>query len=382
MRTVISDQTLFDECIESFRKEYNNYSPGLNENKERVSYIMTDFVIEDDIKIKDICIGKSMIVHLEHAYFGYVSKVVLPRWVGHNSESLFTIALSSIMSFYTGRVVKSPRDNLFSKREIREDDLKCLAIQNPTLIAGPGFVNNIISKADVEIMIKDLDDIINLLWEISIDKYRKIMYAVRLAALSIYNVRTDFALGYYLMTSSIESIAQIAIKRKSKKHLCEEAWSKRAENDQEFKMVFEAYKKERGNNQYLAERFQKFILKYCPISEWGKLKHPMEEVFRTSSEGNVNLGDFGEKQPGEYYPEDLQEDEIKEILNQTYNYRSRFTHQGKNSPHKFPSDRTYKFFEVAKGDSFEEIKLINYRLLHYINKNSIINYLREIGQKQ
>ena len=41
-------------------------------------------------------------------------------------------------------------------------------------------------------------------------------------------------------------------------------------------MVFEEYKKERGHNKDLSERFQEFILKYCPVTEWNKLKHPME----------------------------------------------------------------------------------------------------------
>lgn len=384
MRAVIGDHILFDECIDSFRENNDEFVFDSYSDEEKISYIMTDFIIEDDIEIGDIYIYKSVEVSLPNAYSGFVSKVRLPKWVLFNSESLFTTALSSIISFYTGRVVKSPRDNYFHNREISRDELIILAIQNPILVAGPGSVNRYISKADLEIMMKDLNEIINLLWKIPIDKYREFMYAIRLSALSIYNSRTDFALGYYLMASSIESIAQIAIKRKSKKHSYESKWKERAKGDPEFNIVFEAYKNERGNNQYLSERFQEFILKYSPIREWKELKHPMEDLLKTPYENSLDYSWITKKQWYEIYPEDLTNDEIKELLNQTYKYRSRFTHQGKNPPHKSPNDTMNRFFEILdeyKGDTYNKIVLINYKLLSFIDRKSIINYLQEIGCK-
>lgn len=384
MRAVIGDHILFDECISSFRESNNEYLSSLNDYTEKISYIMTDFMLNEEIEIGDIYISKSIEVNLPNAYSGFISKVRLPKWVAYNSESLFTTALTSVMSFGTGRVIKSPRDNYFHNKEISRDELISLAIQNPILVAGPGSVNTYVSKADLEIMIKNLNGIINLLWKIPIDKYRDFMYAIRLSALSIYNLRTDFALGYYLMVSSIESIAQIAIKRKSKKHPYESKWQERAKGDREFNIVFEAYKKERGNNQYLSERFQEFILKYSPISEWKELKHPMEDLLKTPYENTLDYSWITKKQWYEIYPEDLTEDQIKELLNQTYNYRSRFTHQGKNPPHKSPKDTLNRFFEKIheyNGNTLNEIVLINYNLLSFINRKSIINYLQEIGCK-
>lgn len=382
MRAVIGDHILFDECIENFREGNNEFLSIINNHEERISYIMTDFMLNEDIEIGDIYIFKSIEVILPNAYAGFISKIKLPKWVIFNSESFFTTALSSIISFCTGRVVKSPRDNYFNNREITDQDLVTLAIQNPILIAGPGCTNKILSKDELEKIKKDLKLVINLLRKLPIDKYRKFMSAIRLSALSIYNLRTDFALGYYLMASSIESIAQMAIKRKSKKHPCESKWKERARIDSEFKNVLEAYKSERGKNEYLTERFQEFILKYCPINEWDELNHPLEDTVPALNGNTVNISWATKKQWYEIYPEDLTEEEIKNLLHETYNYRSRFTHQGKNPPHKSPNDIMNRFFEIiheCKDNRFKDIVLINYRLLSFINRKSIINYLKQIS---
>lgn len=385
MRAVIGDHILFDECIDNFRKNNNEYVINSYSDKEKISYIMTDFVIEEDIEICDIYIYKSIEVRLPNAYSGFISKVKLPKWVVYNSESSFTTALSSVMSFYTGRVVKSPRDNYFHNKEITNDELISLSIQNPILVAGPGAVNSYIPKAELDIMMKELNEIINLLWKIPIKKYREFMYAIRLSALSIYNLRTDFALGYYLMASSVESIAQIAIKRKSIKHPYESEWNKKSKIDSEFNKVFQAYKSERGNNKYLSERFIEFILKYCAIEEWAELKHPMEELLKTSYENSHDYNWITKKRWDEVYPEDLTEEEVRNLLKETYNYRSRFTHQGKNPPHKAPNDTTNRFFEVIheyKNNTYRDIILINYRLLSFINKKTMKRYLEEIGNNK
>lgn len=384
MRAVIGDHILFDECIDSFRKNNDRFVFEPYSDEEKISYIMTDFIIEDDIEIGDIHIYKSVEVSLPNAYSGFVSRVRLPKWVMFNSESLFTTALSSIISFYTGRVVKSPRDNYLRNRDITQEDLIMLAIQNPILIAGPGFRNVRLSKDELEKIKKDLNLLIHLLWELPINIYRNFMSSIRLSALSIYSVRSDFALGYYLMSSSIESIAQVAIKRKSKKHPYESKWEERSEIDHEFNMVFQAYKKERGYNKYLSERFAKFILKYCPIEEWKGLKHPMEESFKTLYDNNFNYNWITQKRWDEIYPEDLTEDEVKKLLEETYDYRSRFTHKGENPPHKSPNDTMNRFFEVIheyKDNTYKDIVLINYRLLSFINRRSIINYLEKISKK-
>lgn len=385
MRAVIGDHILFDECIESFRKNNDRVVFEPYSYEEKISYIMTDFIIEDDIEIMDIHIYKSVEVSLPNAYSGFISMVRLPKWVMFNSESLFTTALSSIISFYTGRVVKSPRDNYLRNRDITEADLIMLAIQNPILIAGPGCTNVRLSKDELEKIKKDLNLLIHLLWELPIDKYRKFMNSIRLSALSIYSVRADFALGYYLMSSSIESIAQVAIKRKSKKHPYESKWKERAEIDSEFNMLFQAYKNERGYNKYLSERFAEFILKYCPIEEWNGLKHPMEESSKSLYYNNFDYNWITQKRWDEIYPEDLTEEEVKKLLEETYDYRSRFTHKGENPPHNLPNDTINRFFEVIheyKHNTYKDVVLISYRLLSFINRRSIINYLEKISKNK
>ena len=86
------------------------------------------------------------------------------------------------------------------------------------------------------------------------------------------------------------------------------------------------------------------------------------------------------KKPFEIYPDDLNQDEIKKLLSQTYNYRSRFTHQGINTPHVDPDDNINRFFQIIykyDGNTFNRVKLINYNLLSFIDRKSIIKYLEE-----
>lgn len=97
MRAVIGDHILFDECIDSFREKNDGFVFEPYSDEEKISYIMTDFIIENDMDIGDIHIYKSVEVSLPNAYSGFVSKVRLPKWVMFNSESLFTTALSFII---------------------------------------------------------------------------------------------------------------------------------------------------------------------------------------------------------------------------------------------------------------------------------------------
>jgi hypothetical protein len=386
MRAVIGDYILFDECIDSFREDSNGFLGNSKEDVEKTSYIMTDFSIDADIQLEGIIIFKSMRVDLPNAQSGFISMVKLPDWVAFNSESLFATALSSVISYHTGRVVKSPRNNYLSNRKLNDNDLKSLAIQNPVLVAGPGCVNTYISKERLSIIEKELSEIIGLLWNMPTNKYREFMYAIRLSALSNDNLRNDFALAYYLRSSSIESVAQIAIKRKSEKHPLESEWKTRAESDPEFDAIFQAYTQQRGNNQYLSKRFQEFILKYCPTEEWNELRHPMETNLENPYSSTMDYSHVTKKQWYEIYPEDLNEDEIKELLRNTYVYRSRFTHQGKNPPHKSPNDMLNRFFEKIDEFDFDtytykSIVLINYNLLSFINRKSITTYMQEISRK-
>lgn len=96
-------------------------------------------------------------------------------------------------------------------------------------------------------------------------------------------------------------------------------------NDSEFKELLEVYKREHGNNNYLAERFTKFILEYCPVKEWQELKHPLNHVIQITDEQNMKFSWLTEKR--------------------------------------------------------WDIALINYRLVSFINRKSIINYLKNITER-
>jgi hypothetical protein len=256
---------------------------------------------------------------------------------------------------------------------------------NPILTSGPGA--NKVHLSNEKLLCLEIKNFINLLHNIEYEKYVKLMQSIRMINLSISNKRDDFGLAYFLSVSAIESIAQIAIKRENVKikDALESTWKVKAKGDPIFEKLYESYKTLRGNNSYLSERYVKFIMDFAPQIKWIDLVPDPEEYIKNLLMSineilpNKNQYDqiIAEKRSFEVYPEELNDSQIKEILSNSYKYRSEFVHQGKQPPHSEVNGQK-RFFEKF-GDAFNSIKdnkllLPTYDLIVNIAKYSIMNW--------
>ncbi|TKI87282.1 hypothetical protein FC699_29505 [Bacillus wiedmannii] len=381
MRAVTGDHIIFNECIEAFRP---GKLPIKIEEKQLVGYLLLDFRLNQELEFEHFTIKPSIEVYHKGAYSSFVAPVVLKRTHEFYSPHLFITALSAITSFIFGRPVKAPRDGyLIGEKELDENSLYEIAIQYPILTAGPGCHSTIIHKDELNELYNELKKVIAFLYDAPFEDYKKFMRSIRLVHLAFLNQREDFALGYYLLVSAIEPFLEKAIKDREviSKHPLVEEWKSIAETNESVKELFKEYRRASSMNKYIRKRFVEFIMKYCPPSQWDKLKHPFEEIALQSAELTGEKNDWiTKKQWYEIYPEDLTEEEIRDILSDAYKHRSQFTHQGKNPPHKNPNSFN-RFFEkeiIIKEDiPFDRYELIlpNFRLMSFIVKNSILNYL-------
>ncbi|MBT2603950.1 hypothetical protein J7E55_13155 [Bacillus sp. ISL-53] len=388
-RAVSGDHVLFDECIPMFRPEKIKV---YEEGNELYGYLLLDFELTESLHFEYFIIEPTKKVMLPGAYKAFISRVKLPKWFewDHNSH-LFTIGLASVISFVSGRPVKSPRDGYTSRKELDQRTLSELAIQFPILSAGPGAHDTRLSNESYTKLKEKLHEILILLYSVPYELYKTVMQSIRLVQLAQLNKRDDFGLGYYLLVSAVEPIATEAIKRKKvvSKNQIKEEWKDIAKKDEEFNDLLEKYQQELSKNRYIGKRFVEFIMHYCPPAQWFDLKHPHENMTEYVGDLTGQSQDWvTKKQWYEIYPDDLSDDQIRAILSDVYVHRSKFTHEGKNPPHRHPnsSNRFFeeeRIIEYVKGDHrYKEILLPNFQLISFIANRSIINYLKEKVEKK
>jgi hypothetical protein len=359
------------------------------QSNELRGYILLDFELEKMFDFKDFKILPTVRVSFSSPYSAFIAPVILPRWLKerHNAH-LFCIALSAIISFVTSHPVKALRDDYLMGRELDEHTIEMLAIQFPVLTAGPGCHNYRLSKERIESYYLELKETIEVLYSVPYNLYVRLMRAIRLAHLAHNNKREDFSLAYYLLVSSIEAITQKAIKLKKVKPKFEKQWEEMAKSEETIRELLTEYKKLRNNDNKLRERFVEFIFKYCPPKEWEKLKHPYEyNLSWHPPEERKNWQWLTQKRWDELYPDDLQNEELKDtllrdIISNSYKYRSKFTHEGIAPPHKQPDsynrffDVEHEFKEVNGKYEHKQIIFANFSLIAFIAKNSIISYAK------
>lgn len=381
-RAVTCDHVLFDECIDAFRKEdINSFS---FDSGESYSYLLTSFELTAGWDLGICHVSPSIRVNLPGAYSAFISKIENPDWVGIHNSHLFGIALSTIVSFVSLKSCKSTRDDYLCRRaELSESDLVQLAILHPILSAGPGCTHTSISEAKQLQLQNQVSVVISKLMSLEPKKYRLVMQSFRLIHLSISTKRDDFGLAYLLAVSAIESVAQKAISRNKVKvkHPDESLWKERANGDPCFKEVLQAYLESRGKNEYLKERFVRFLLKYAPVDKWlDYVEHPMQDLtdYIQQVSPSHNMDHLIGKHWSEKYPQDLTENEIQRILSDVYVHRSRFVHRGEQPPHTDPNPSLNRFFQEIReydGNNLKESVLPNYELLIGLAKASILNWV-------
>lgn len=387
-RAVTEDHVMFEECIPYFRPNNKQGDQVIESTDEIIGYILLDFEIVRILDFNDFKVLPTCKVEFSSPYSTFIAPIILPKWLERHNSHLFCIALGAIISFVTSRPVKASRDDYLINRELDEYTIQVLAIQFPVLTAGPGSHNYRLSEDQIENYYQELNETINLLYKVPYKLYFRLMRAIRLAQLAYNNKREDFSLAYYLLVSSIEVITQRGTKVPKNKHKLEEKWGEMAKEDEIISELFAEYKKLRNNDKKLRERFVKFIFDYCPPEEWINLKHPKEYSFPLNSpEERQNWQWLFEKRWDELYPEDLQNEELKDdtlkiIISNSYKYRSQFTHEGIAPPHKQPNsynrffDVEHEFKTVNGRLEYKEVILANFSLIGYLAKNSILSYAK------
>ncbi|MDH2186821.1 hypothetical protein N5K35_24335 [Pseudomonas sp. GD03651] len=388
MRTIASDHTLFNECIEAFRSS-GLISPSFM-GMPGESYLLTDFQIVNEWELPNAIISASQRVDMPGPNAGFVSVVTQKDGGIMFGHHLFSTALASIVSFATGRLCKSPRDD-FSNFMSMEADIGELALTHPIRHAGPGATDTNLSTAALNKHYVSTCNMVGKLLAIDKSKYIKTMQAIRLLHLAMINKKEDFGLSYLLIISAIEAIAQSAIKKKTmeKKHALEDQWSNRAKKESDFAEIFNAYKEASSRNSYLTDRYVAFIHNYCPTSTWESIipEHNQDAIER-DKERRESYGWITAKESHrpvrsafEIYPSDLSQNELTQILKSSYKHRSSFVHEGRQPPHKTPNSSNRFFDELIKysadnGDQKLETEMLpTHALMLAIARNSITNWI-------
>ncbi len=243
--------------------------------------------------------------------------------------------------------------------------------------------------------------------------FQKGMQVIRLINLAHQSYRNDFDLAFSLVVAAIEAIAQIAVKTEdipdilneeehfkddvNPKHQDYNEWKKCKEYYGEFLDHYKQLKRfveENHKNRELKKRFQGFILKYCPLSEW-EIKEESKYSLLTG------IDDLNTIKTIRNVLEDRPIDFPGDIFRDTYNYRSKYFHAGKHTDHNMPTCQIFSrffqqiinpmkkekfddFIKERSGDSIpvkelEEfyLYLLTYDAISMIARKSISNYISE-----
>lgn len=341
---------MFSECLGALRQDLCQGRESSPKNTTPLKgHILLDFELSEEWSLGQVIIHASKRVEIGHAQAAFISTVSLPSWVDREHAHAFIIALTTALSFAIGRPVKSPRDPYWIVSAGRTVDPNALAIQFPVLVAGPGARDCQVSAPFLTSYQKAAARTLDLLRALPVPAYDRALQAMRLVHLALLNHRDDFALSYFLVVSSLEAIAQLAIPRDEviTRHANEPQWRARAQTDPMFKELYSAYRAERGNNSGLSKRFVRFILEYCPVAEWDDLPHPDENFEQFMREKHPDLGPFPARRSlWNIRPSKLTSAQLARILSDAYSHRSGFTHEGAQPPHQDPLGYD-RFFDVV-----------------------------------
>jgi hypothetical protein len=382
MRPVTADHVMFDEAIAAFRAPSANSLRSNPVASDEGHAILTDFEIESPIDAELYQILPTVCVTLRGAYCALIAPLSIRGQYERQTAHQFAIAVSTIVSFATGRATKAPRDSYHVGQQLNAEAEAVLAMGFPILRAGPGAHELRIATGTLDTFRGTICTVTTLLRDLPYKEYVRVFRAMRFVQLAHQVVRDDFALAYYLLVSAVEIVASRAVPLKEVKeeHPDEHLWSEAAKADTTVKALYRAYREEKGKNKYLRKRFVQFVLNYCPPNTWAELEHPManlrsylEEVGVASSWDHLTKRSFFE-----VYPEDLPEQLVKEVLKNLYTYRSKFTHEGLAPPNRDPTSHN-RFFDLQyeldeHTGKAVQLLLPNYSLVAFIAQRSILTF--------
>lgn len=423
IRYLSQNHILFKEAIVAFSKLQVGNAPQLiklyktNKDSRIYGYLIFDFNLTEDIICGDLTILKSEKVCFDlkdkigqQISWTYISAVRLPEYVNFLNSHLYTLALSSICSFAFERPVYSAKDNMYEVKIdyiASKEELKHIGIEFPILSLGnKGTVSSVHPSIITKWIInfKELFQLVEKLSTLSISNsklsYQSLFQIIRLVQLSNQNKKNDFDLSFSLLVAAIERTATIYTKakspEKSKRH---KDWIKLKKSpDQTIKELAEKYEKlwakfsQVDKNSQLSSRFIKFIFDYSPKETWEEtiddnlLKDGLD--YRKTHPNEVSI------QP-ELTPESFTNENLESILKKTYDFRSKFIHEGRSTPHiEHKNSNMNRFFErtfnsVRYNTSKNQMGMdslydyhAKYELMRCIARVSITEFIKRFKQNE
>lgn len=364
-RVPFSDHILFDECIDVFRPVER--STDLMKDGPGFSYIVTSFEIHKEWKLPNCTIHPSECYLISDENVAFICKVDNPVECDAHNAHLFGNALASIMTFATGRLCKSTRnDYSLAGIDPPEQVIMDISLANPTSTTNCSYA---LSDATLQKHHDDVAHIIKKLNEIHHSDYVILMQAIRLVHLSISYKKEDFGLAYLLAISAIESVAQHAIElgKERRRNPKEKLWKKLVAGNDDLIELLNSYTDARSQNKFIKERYIEFINAFAPSQEWGRItRHHMQDSddYILEQTGRPPITSR-RRIPLEVYPEDLTAEQVERILSQSYAHRSSFIHRGKQPPHKHPNPYTRYFqtFISYKNGTYNSELIPNHELI-------------------
>lgn len=230
---------------------------------------------------------------------------------------------------------------------VQRNGLRQLASLHPIIVRGVGANWNVHNDV-LEVWNRQLSVVMSNLWKLPYKNgkkfdYKKCMQAIRMIQLAHNNYVEDFDLSFSMLVASIESIAQIAMPGPGK-HELHSYWKESTKDDPKLKELFQCYCNLRVHDKRLKDRFADFIFKYFPTEQWWNLYD--DNILRNGVNSSWASSAKKIRRQTEFSPYQFTPEQLKDIVKNTYNYRSNFVHRGESTPHQQPTQGScQRFFE-------------------------------------
>ena len=385
----------FETASEEFKAGKENLVkvPRKSIRKSNVS-ILPDFTISSQIVIDGFIIHPTERIRLAGKAYAYVSFVEFPEWMdSHKAPNYIkccsSIVLSALLSLASERCVQSfYEDPIFGQPYKDQAPTLVAGVHHPIQIHGPGAIDK--PQESEDIIIHRFIELYKIIMALNDKDYVQFMRFCRLFQLAQSNKYVDNSMSLSLIVSAIESVASKVItiedvvpnwKEVKKKCILV---SEQVELPGEFTDLLST----KLEQHYLKRRIGKFVSNYAPFNslEMKSRSYNLSQVPGVSSEMIIAQNEVDELiDPLNHFlhenrkNEEIQED-LRKVIEKTYQYRSKFFHMGKSGPdiyigndeRYFKEIRIYKSSPIIIPKDFFQLNLNTNRLWNTLKKDGYI----------
>ena len=372
----------FDAAIESLIFNINDKVIGTKKG-----YLLFSFELPFDIDFHEIKIKRTVRVNQISRFHSFICEVTIPNWILWQQDQFLNV-LSAALTMCFSKLIRPAFDYDMYPIETADQQRKVGIQLIVEMHAGH------ITPEELAIGKERFISLINYLNTIDTKDYRIIMQSIRLIYLNFHARILDINLAYTLLVGSIENLASSYINRKDpsiKKESLE-----LSDDDMKIKELCEQnnlsswFNENILHHKKLKAKFVEFIIRYAPFPKWFEIKERYPEPTKPPV-GYEHLFDkarFTKEyikasriQQGNYHPDELNIEDIRKLLGDTYNHRSRFIHNGIGlSLEKESSNRFFDWITDFKKNN--RFLTINYSCLLLISKVVIFELILELKSNQ